>query len=234
MSADLGRSVGDGVGLYQYCSSDPIRGGDPTGLYNGTDALKDSFDIVGMLDPIPGPSDYIRESLKALVEDYSANLSFDVEWAMNWDLPDDDHSRTDDSWVAIALGRGLYNAFDIDLPFTDASVNPIHAFASNKVGGDLGKTGGSSRVRTGHTIHVARGQQAHMNYRNSLGGRYKFEQSFGRNRQYRGDAIDWDAKIIRELKPDTPSGRAKGARQLARYLKELGPEWTGYLDFYKP
>ena len=47
-----------------------------------------------------------------------------------------------------------------------------------------------------------------------------------------------EQRIIRELKPDTPSGRARGAKQLKRYLdileRETGEKWTGYLDTYRP
>ena len=52
------------------------------------------------------------------------------------------------------------------------------------------------------------------------------------------DAINFDEKIVRELKPDTPSGIAKGNSQLAEYVTQLeeqtGDTWTGFLDTYTP
>jgi len=51
-----------------------------------------------------------------------------------------------------------------------------------------------------------------------------------------------DGSVPRSLKPDTPSGRARGAKQLARYLKALAnhsdPEirgnYTAFPDTYRP
>ena len=40
------------------------------------------------------------------------------------------------------MSRGLYDAFDIDLPFTDASINPLDTFSSS----DPGSSPGSRNV----------------------------------------------------------------------------------------
>ena len=52
------------------------------------------------------------------------------------------------------------------------------------------------------------------------------------------DAIDDRSRIVRELKPDTPSGRASGIRQVERYRQELeeitGEIWQGVVDLYVP
>lgn len=41
---------------------------------------------------------------------------------------------------------------------------------------------------------------------------------------------------VRELKPNTPSGRARGIRQITEYVykleKKTGKRWTGVLDVY--
>jgi len=70
----------------------------------------------------------------------------------------------------------------------------------------------------------------------ALGSGYKFEQRLAG--VGRVDAVDFANKIVRELKPDAPSGRAQGARQLARYIRDLAANghgnFTGYLDFYRP
>ncbi|CAM4076795.1 RHS repeat-associated core domain-containing protein [Flavobacterium branchiophilum] len=81
-----------------------------------------------------------------------------------------------------------------------------------------------------------RGRQAHRNYQNTLGGGYEFEQTLDNG--MRVDAIDRENNIVRELKPDTKSGIAKGKKQLAEYVKQLESEtnetWTGVLDTYVP
>jgi RHS repeat-associated core domain protein len=81
-----------------------------------------------------------------------------------------------------------------------------------------------------------RGRNAHRNYRNTLPSSYEFEVVLDNGR--RVDAINFDEKIVRELKPDTPSGIAKGNSQLAEYVTQLeeqtGDTWTGFLDTYTP
>ena len=81
-----------------------------------------------------------------------------------------------------------------------------------------------------------RGRDAHRNYKNALPGSYRFEVVLDNGR--RVDAINFDEKIVRELKPDTPSGIAKGNSQLAEYVAQLeeqtGDTWTGFLDTYTP
>ena len=88
------------------------------------------------------------------------------------------------------------------------------------------------------------GKRAHKNYSLTLGGGYDFESSFRTKsgKLYRFDAIDYKNCIVRELKPDTKSGRCKGNKQLNNYVRVLnseGPDsckgkWKGILDLYKP
>ncbi len=249
---DLSSLHRDGFSLQQYVGSNGWRNGDPLGLYNLDDgydpeeALEDVNDILSLLSPVPTPVDFIRGMASALVGDYSANLDFDVDWAMDWSLSDDDHSRTDNTWVALSLGRGLYDAFEIGLPFSDATVKPLDAFAS-AVGGK--KSGQASRgakavkrgsLNSGIQVAALRGQKIHMQYRDACGKLglrtppWRFEETIAG--VGRVDAMDFDRCIVRELKPNTPTGRAKGIRQLLRYIGELelktGKHWTGYLDSY--
>jgi hypothetical protein len=235
----------DGANLYQYLRGSPWTRSDPLGLYDWEEEENDNwgewfveelFDGLNLLRPIPGPSDFIRESLKAMLDDYAENLMWDIEWALDWSLPDDHHSRMDNAWIGAALGRGLYNAFEIGLPGTDRTVNPLDWFAGK--GKSRNSGAGGSKPRGGYTIHVQRGQQAHRNYRNALGSGYQFEVSI--QGVGRVDAIDFKAKKVRELKPDTASGRARGDKQLRGYVErlnahpEFGGGWTGYLDLYRP
>ncbi len=88
----------------------------------------------------------------------------------------------------------------------------------------------------GNTADAARGRAAHKNYRNALGGNYKFEKTLPSGR--RVDAVDFDKRIVRELKPNNPRAIKDGQRQLERYRKELqdefGGTWTSFLETYTP
>jgi len=239
---DAADMYGDGMSLYAYVGSRPGENWDPMGLYSDEDAYEDATDLLGMMDPLPSPGDFITGALQALVEDYSANLAFDVDWSMDWSLSDDDHSRTDNTWIWLALARGVYDAFNIGLPGSDSSVNPLDYVGKRTSGGGRA---GRSRAKNGHTIHTKKGQGAHVRYREALAElgmtrpRWKFEHNIpGVGRL---DAIDIKGKTVRELKPNTPSGRSRGVKQLVRYLHALEKHfgdppgsWTGYLDFYDP
>lgn len=109
---DLERRFGDGANLYQYLGSDPWMRTDPSGLFF-----------------MPGPGDFVSGAMRSMLAEYSARQEWDVEWALDWDTPDNLHSRLDDSWVEIAILRGLYEEYDFAIPFTDLTVNPLDAFA---------------------------------------------------------------------------------------------------------
>lgn len=94
---------------------------------------------------------------------------------------------------------------------------------------------------SGESDSASRGRTAHKNYELTLGGGYDFNRGIpGSNGTLRPDAINFEENIVRELKPDTPSGRCKGNRQLQGYLDYLNEYfpcdngWTGFLDTYSP
>lgn len=246
---DLRSHYADGMSAYTYLRASPAWRSDVLGLYDdaedddydGDDLLEDVSDILGLLDPLPAPSDLITGMYRALLEDYSENLDFDVEWASNWDLADDDHSRTDNSWIPLALNRGLYEAFDINLPFSDKKMNPLDLFAGKKK--NIFKR--TKNVSNGHTLSVRKGQSAHKGYPEACGKLgmgppdWRFEQTIPGVGQV--DGINRTKRIVRELKPDTPFGRARGQKQLIKYVHKLEKKfddpigsWTGVLDFYRP
>jgi hypothetical protein len=151
----------------------------------------------------------------------------------------------DGFWIALALGRGLYEAFDINIPFTDLTVNPLELFGKKTSGPHGAHMPRKANIRGGHTVHTKRGQSAHKAYKEMCAKvgirepKWKFEKTV--TGVGRLDGISAQTREIRELKPNTPSGRARGARQLARYLGELELKykdppgsWTGYLDVYDP
>jgi hypothetical protein len=132
-SFDLRARFTDGSSLFQYLGSSSLAREYAMGLFF-----------------MPGPSDFITGVFQSLVEDYSMRLDFDVEWANDWSTPDDWHSRLDNKWVTLAVGRGLYNAFDISIPGTGIEFNPLDAFAN--ASGGKGGTSATPRVLPPSTI----------------------------------------------------------------------------------
>jgi hypothetical protein len=114
-SVDLGEHCRDGTNTYQYLISNPLTNSDPLGLF-----------------VMPGPSDFITGMLQSLVSEYAARQDFDVDWATDWEMGDDWHSRLENDWVTLALGQGLYNAFNIG--FGERTFNPLDMFASVSIG----------------------------------------------------------------------------------------------------
>ena len=94
---------------------------------------------------------------------------------------------------------------------------------------------GWARSRTsGNNRAAAQGRQAHENYKNTLGGGYRFKETLP-NRK-RVDAIDRISCIVRELKSNNSRAIAKGLKQLQGYVDYLnqttGKIWTGILETY--
>ncbi|MBX3420677.1 MAG: HNH endonuclease [Pirellulaceae bacterium] len=77
---------------------------------------------------LPGPGDFIRSGLEALVRAYVVNLEWDVKWALDMSLPDSWGSRLDNDWVYAALGAGLYSTFDVQIPL--GTFNPLERFSA--------------------------------------------------------------------------------------------------------
>jgi hypothetical protein len=89
----------------------------------------------------------------------------------------------------------------------------------------------------GESAAAAAGRSAHTNYADALGHGWDVNTALPGTR-LRPDAWSMDQKVIRELKPDTPSGMAQGRRQLAGYVDHMravtgDDSWTGVLDLYK-
>ena len=199
---------GDGANFYQYVRGNPFAWSDPLGLYGLGDLANDAGDTLGLLDPLPGPSDYIRSVLNALVTEYAANLSWDIEWSSDWTTGDDWHSRGDNSWVTLAIGRGLYQAFDVDLPFTDDSINPLDYVATSASKKPRGVKTPSGYAKYSHTV-TWQGKTAYK-YVNPKGGR---------------QIIKFDRNAILKTVRVTPSNRRQ---EIADANKEF-PAPKGYV-----
>jgi RHS repeat-associated protein len=117
---------------YAYVHGDPISHVDPTGKFAGL------LIGVGIQMMLPGPGDFIRSGIEALVKAYVVNLEWDVEWALDMNMADNLGSRLDDDWVYAALGNGLHDSFNISTPF--GTINPLDVFG----GGSFERSGGTA------------------------------------------------------------------------------------------
>jgi len=113
----------NGLNIYGYAGASPSQHRDPSGLF---------IDLF-----MPGPSDFVTGALEGMVSDYAVRLEWDIDWATDWDLPDDLHSRGDSTWVQFSMLRGVYDAFEFGIPGTGLGINPLRYFASDaSSGGD--------------------------------------------------------------------------------------------------
>ena len=78
------------------------------------------------------------------------------------------------------------------------------------------------------------GIQAHKAWNPGPG----FEKEFTLQSGKRADAVDLVAKVVKEYKPNTPSGLTKGIKQVDGYRQELestyGGTWTSIIETYQP
>ena len=111
---DLSSHYGDGPSVYQYVIGNTWTNSDPEGCL-----------VRGLALLLPGPSDMITGALQGMVEEYAARQMWDVEWAMDWSMGDDWHTRNDSEWVYVAMAEGVYNSFAIGIPGTDIGFNPL-------------------------------------------------------------------------------------------------------------
>jgi len=81
----------DGANIYEYGGGNALARSDALGLSYATE--------VGSL---------LGEMAYALVNQYSANLQLDLEWAGNWNQADDAHTRLSSSWVFATFADVMY------------------------------------------------------------------------------------------------------------------------------
>jgi RHS repeat-associated protein len=81
---------------------------------------------------------------------------------------------------------------------------------------------------------LRRGQEAHRRY--DPGPTYNTRVRLPSRR--RPDAVDFQNRVVRELKPNNPRAVRRGERQVERYRQELeatyGGNWRSYVDTYDP
>ncbi len=88
----------------------------------------------------------------------------------------------------------------------------------------------------GESPAAADGRRAHDNYKTALGEAYETRRTTLPSGK-RPDAINWDTREVRELKPDNASAVKRGEKQVEGYRQELerttGEKWTAVVDTYQ-
>jgi hypothetical protein len=140
-SIDITQKRRDGLNFSGYLRCNPIAFSDSSGLYSTEEAVEDFYESNFSL---PTPGTFIQGALSSLVTDYAANLEWDIEWSSDWSMDDEAHTRNSNVWVYLAIGNGIYDAFEFG--FGDYKINvldPVSDYLmAGKSGGGGGKGGG--------------------------------------------------------------------------------------------
>jgi RHS repeat-associated protein len=191
---------------YAYGHGDPISYNDPTGNFIG------AVIGLGLELAVPGPGDLIQAGLEALVQAYAVNLEWDVQWALDFSLPDSWGSRLDNTWVYAALGAGLQDAYDIWTPF--GTVNPLEVLS-----GDASFAARSAR-RAPRTKSFGGGFRARFSfketfsYTNTAGNVVPAVVNFYRNTSKLGSltVVQFPKRVIAKTVDIVPSPLPSGKR----------------------
>ena len=71
---------------------------DPSGLFIGG--------AFGFAAGATDPAGVVGAALESMVGQYVANMNWDVEWATDWSMPDNIHTRGNNDWVNLSLLSG--------------------------------------------------------------------------------------------------------------------------------
>ena len=103
------------------------------------------------------------------------------------------------------------------------------------LGGGGGGAGSRAASRGGKSAAAANGRRVHGDYGTALGDKYDTRVTLPSGKK--PDAVNWEAREVRELKPDNPAAIRRGEIQVERYRKELeemtGKPWTSAVDTYQ-
>ena len=95
---DLAVHYGDGVNVYEYIGSDPLGGGDPTGLMEFSLGGQMATMAINAWDMAEGTLETAATGIRGglglavMAMDHNLNMMFDFEWASDWGASDDDYS----------------------------------------------------------------------------------------------------------------------------------------------
>lgn len=230
---------GDGMNLYGYCGNNPIIWGDPFGLCKSKSIapyllkllryllMKSSPGVEITFDMVDSLTDYYSAFLAAGLDPAEAALE-----AVNMTIGKIvGYGTLAEGIEGVDVGtlsetHGLQRAGQVGLGIVQTTISVV---ASGQVIDSLkGATVG------GENAAAARGREVHEQFaekvKQKAGGTWKSEQRIPES-NLRPDAIDPKGRPI-ELKPDTPSGRAAGARQIEKYKN--ASKTNGRVIYYKP
>lgn len=140
---DLGSHFGDGYNTFGYLTANPINAREPA----GTSLIGLGLGVAGGIAGVglPGATDIAGGALRGMVNGYGQNLGWDVAWATDWSMPDEMHTRVDNSWVALSMAQGVYDSFEQGRG--DYTVNPLDMFMGS--GSPMMASRGGSRAPPG-------------------------------------------------------------------------------------
>jgi hypothetical protein len=117
---DLAGRALDGLNFHAAYGGNPLGAQDPTGLTWG-EWWRDTKDGAGLLwngfQTFMAMSDVhglVQNMAESLLDNYSMNLEADADWAGDWSMPDDAHTRTSSKWVNEAMILGAHRHFNLE------------------------------------------------------------------------------------------------------------------------
>lgn len=135
---------GDGANTFEYVGSSPLERVDAAGLSWYEDAWDAEMRGLRFLAGAADPSGTIGSMLEQLVNQYGANQSWDIDWALNWLADDSLHTRANNRWIEVAMLIGAANQFG--LSFENLSSSSDLATAASFLPRQLATKSGTLRV----------------------------------------------------------------------------------------
>jgi RHS repeat-associated protein len=203
----LGEEVDTAANLYAYVEGDPIALGDPTG---------ESPNFFGALG---GAAAGFAGNVAGQLVNNGGSLAC-VDWGSAVSAAA--------NWAAIgAGGSGILRAI-----FERAAASRLAAALAAAARAEATK---KAAVRGGESAAAAYGRQVHRELAQRVAQKPGWQPAplmrAPGGKGYRPDVVTPRGRIL-ELKPNTPSGRATGARQVRKYEGELG--LRGRVIYYEP
>jgi hypothetical protein len=139
------------------------------------------------------------------------------------DLPEADAA----TWNVEVENEHVYRVGPAGILVHNTCPTPKELFEGGGVA--VKKTGGESAA----TIN---GKRAHGNYGTALGENYDTKVILPSGKK--PDAVNWETREVRELKPYNARAVKRGEKQVEGYRQELqemtGEDWTSAVDTYQP
>ena len=221
----LGEATDPLYNLYRYVGNNPVKAVDPLGLQMGwDDDIEKIFQQPSrstLFDENAG-NNQLREAGGAAVDSFLVGASFiPVGGAIGLS---DDAVRASRGWLNARRAARVAGGYSDDA-----------ALAAGKIVGGSSKCAAKSTVRGGESSAAAAGRQAHKELaervRQKTGWQSEPRLLGADSKVYKPDVVTAHGRVL-ELKPNTPSGRAAGARQVGNYEDQLGVR--GRVIYYEP